>query len=365
MSGTTSSEMCVVGGGVIGLAAAASLRDRGVEVACFERSEPGEGQSAGRTRQFRHLHADPELIALAVRAREQWLEWEERFRRTLLGHEGALRAGATHEELEALRAARVPATEVDRYEARDLFAIAELPDGMLLFDPRAGAIRAHETAAALVAHLGSALRRADVSSIAVEGDSVALQTSEGVHHSGRCVVCAGAGTDGLVRPLGIEVHQLRQAHVRLAFRVKTTPRRPLPCFSDRTGAHQEVVYALSDLGDRYAIGLADVFTYPEIEDLASDPPDGVDVSDERERIIAYVRRVLVGLDPEPIGEVFRLTTTLPDCPDDGYRVWSRGPVVAVAGPNLFKFAPVIGEQLAAAATEGVSTAPGTPVAPSH
>jgi sarcosine oxidase len=362
----SSSDVCVIGGGVIGLAAAAGLRDRGVDVACFECAEPGSGQSAGRTRQFRHLHADPELIALAVAARERWLQWEERFGRTLLGDEGALRVGATADELEALRAARIPAVEVDRFQARDLFAIAQLPDGMLLFDPRAGAIRAHDTVLALTAHIGTALRRADVNSIALEGDSVRLETSDGVHHSGRCVVCAGAGTDRLVRPLGLEVHQLRQAHVRLGFRVKAPPRRPLPCFSDRTAAGDEVVYALSDLGDRYAVGLADVFTYPEIEDLASDLPDGVDVTDQRERIVEYVRRVLVGLNPEPVSEVFRLTTTLPDHPDDGFRVWSQGPVVTVAGPNLFKFAPVIGDQLAAAATgaaAGLSTAPGTPVAP--
>ena len=362
----SSSDICVIGGGVIGLAAAASLRDRGLDVACFERSDPGDGQSAGRTRQFRHLHADPELIALAVASRERWLEWEERFGRTLLGNEGALRVGATVDELEALRAARIPAVAVDRYEARDLFAVAQLPDGMLLFDPLAGAIRAHDTVLALAAHIGSALRRADVKSIALDGDSVRLETADGAHHSGQCVVCAGAGTDRLVRPLGFEVHQLRQAHVRLTFRAKASPRRPLPCFSDRTAAGGEVVYALSDLGDRYAVGLADVFTYPEIEDLEIDLPDGVDVGSQRERIVAYVRAVLPGLDPEPVDEVFRLTTTLPDRPDDGFEISRRGPVVAVAGPNLFKFAPVIGEQLAAAATqERVSTAPGTPVAPSQ
>jgi hypothetical protein len=111
---------------------------------------------------------------------------------------------------------------------------------MLLFDPARRDPRPRDRAA-LAANIGTSLRRADGSSISANGYSVALQTSEGVHHSGRCIVCAGAGTDRLVRPLGIEVHQLRQAHVRLAFRVKTTPRRPLPCFSDRTGAQGEVV----------------------------------------------------------------------------------------------------------------------------
>jgi glycine/D-amino acid oxidase-like deaminating enzyme len=364
----STSDVSVIGGGVIGLAVAATLRDRGVDVACFERGEPGEGQSAGRTRQFRHLHADPKLIALAVQAREGWLEWEERFGRMLLGNEGALRVGATQHELEALRAVGVPAVEVDSGQAQELFEIAELPAGRLLFDPQAGAIRAHATTAALTEHIGGALRQTHVSGVRVGGDAVELDTADGVHSSARCVVCAGAGTDRLVRPLGLAVGQDRQAHLRLTFRVRSASVRPMPCFSDRTELEGEVIYALSDLDDRYAVGLADVFTYPAVEDLALDIPDGAEVSSHRERIVAYVRRVLVGLDPEPIGEVFRLTTTLPDCPDDGYRVWSEGPVVAVAGPNLFKFAPVIGEQLAAAVTGGsaaVSTAPGTPVAPSR
>jgi sarcosine oxidase len=362
----SSSDVCVIGAGIVGLAAAASLLDRGLEVACFERSEPGQGQSAGRTRQFRHLHHDPELIEVAVSAREAWLRWEQRFERTLLGQEGALRAGAEASELDALRAAGVPAVALDADAARELFPIAGDLTGLLLWDPLAGAIRAADAVAALSEFAGASLCRAEVFTIAVHGDSVEVRADGGVHRAGRCVVCAGAGTDRLVRPLGLDLRQERQAHLRLAFRTRVSPSRSLPCFSDRRGSSSDVVYALSDLDDRYAVGLAAVNEYPQIADLASEVPAGVDVSSQRDRIISYVSRALPGLDPRPVDEVMRLTTTTPENPEDGFGIWREGPVVALAGPNLFKFAPVLGERLAAQATDGttVSTARGTPVAPS-
>ena len=370
MSGS-SSDVCVIGGGVVGLAAAVGLSDRGLDVVCLERAAPGDGQSAGRTRQFRHLHREPELIELAVRARATWMQWGERFGRPLLGGEGALRVGAQPAELQALRAAGVPALVLDGDEARERFPIADLPAGMVLFDPLAGAIAAEEAIAALAGHLGSRLRIAEVTSIAVDGDSVTITTAAGVHRSARCVVAAGAGTDRLVRPLGLDVHQHRQAHLRLGFKVNQPAAAPLPCFSDRTG-DPELIYAVSDLGDGYAVGLAEVTTYPPVADLVSDVPAGVDVSSQRGRIVSYVLRRLPGLDPAPVDEVFRLTTTTPDHPEDGFRIWQAGPVAAVVGPNLFKFAPVIGEQLARAVAGEplapdvvLSAARGTPPAPSR
>lgn len=353
MVSISSSDVCVVGGGVVGLAAAASLHDRGIDVVCFDRSEPGQGQSAGRTRQFRHLHASAELIELAVRARQGWLDWEGRFGRTLLGSEGALRAGGEPGELDALRAAGVPAVALDPEPAQARLRVAALPGASFLWDPLAGAIRASDTVQALSDWIGPRVSRAEVSSIAIHADgaSVDVRTASGVHRSARCLVCAGAGTDRLVRPLGLEVMQDRHAHLRLAFRTRVAPSHPLPCFSDRSGQAGEQIYALSDLDDRYAVGLAPVTTYPAVEDLAVDVPAGVSVAAQRDRIVAYVSRALPGLDPEPVDAVLRLTTTLPDHPEDGFEVWRHGPVITVAGPNLFKFAPVIGERLAAAVTE--------------
>lgn len=106
-----------------------------------------------------------------------------------------------------------------------------------------------------------------------------------------------------------------------------------------------MTYGLSDLSDRYAVGLAPVTTYPSVGDLADDVPADVDVSSQRQRIVEYVRSTLPGLSPRPVGDVLRLTTTLPSRPDDGFEVWRHGPVLAVAGPNVFKFAPAIGDRL--------------------
>jgi sarcosine oxidase len=261
----------------------------------------------------------------------------------------------------------VPAVELDADSARELFPIAGDLTSQLLFDPLAGAIRAADAVAALSDCAEASLRRAEVGSIAVHGDSVEVRVDGGVHRAARCVVCAGAGTDRLVRPLGLEIRQERQAHLRLAFRTRVSSSGPLPCFSDRRGSRSDIVYALSDLDDRYAVGLAAVDEYPRIADLASEVPAGVDVSSQRERIISYVSRTLPGLDPRPVDEVMRLTTTTPENPEDGFGIWREAPVVALAGPNLFKFAPVLGERLAGQATdEGtVSTARGTPVAPSR
>jgi sarcosine oxidase len=350
--GNSSSDVTVIGGGVVGLAAATTMAASGLDVICLERARPGDGQSAGRTRQFRHLHADAELVELAVRARKGWRRWEAVFERTLVGDEGALRAGASGEELDRLRHAGVPAVAVDPEATAELFPVAARFDGMWLFDPAAGAIRAAETIDALAGALGSRLRRAEVDRLTIDpaGESVQLQTTDGTHLTGCCVVCAGAGTDRLVRPLGLKVHQDRQAHLRLAFRTRAHPSRPLPCFSDRRETSPEVVYGLSDLEDRFAVGLATVTTYPAVDDLASDVPAGADVSSQRERILNYVRETLPGLDPEPVDAVLRLTTTLPKYPDDGFELCREGPVIALAGPNIFKFAPVISERLTAEVT---------------
>src|SRR5690606_5679989 len=70
-----------------------------------------------------------------------------------------------------------------------------------------------------------------------------------------------------------------------------------------------------------------------------------------ERTVAYVRRALPGLDPTPVGHVHCWTTTLP-WGDDGVAVWERENVALVAGHNLFKQAPALGQGLAGIAAGG-------------
>ena len=104
-----STEVAVVGAGIVGLSTTYALQRRGIEVRCFESARPGAGQSAGRTRIFRHAHVRPELALFAAEAGGVWHEWERDFGVSLLGREGLLVTGeAAHERGAVLAGAGLP-----------------------------------------------------------------------------------------------------------------------------------------------------------------------------------------------------------------------------------------------------------------
>jgi sarcosine oxidase len=85
----------VVGAGIVGLATAQALVERGASVVVYERGVPGNAQSGGESRIFRHAHEDPRLIAFARQARGVWGEWEARFGRELVSRDGVISIGAS------------------------------------------------------------------------------------------------------------------------------------------------------------------------------------------------------------------------------------------------------------------------------
>jgi sarcosine oxidase len=356
---TTSSDVAVVGAGIVGLSVTHALRERGVDVVCFEDAEPGHAQSGGPARVFRHLVATPQLAALAVEARAAWDAWSQRAGERLLLTDGWLRLGGDRAaDLAFLRDAGVPATEFDPGEAVARLPLIARPAEPLLLDPLGGATRTEATIAALVRWAGPALRRTRVHSVTAEGDAALLRTADGEHASARCLVCAGAGTDRLAGAAGLPVVQHRRAHLRLMFRRRDAAGVPLPSWSDRSETYGERVYGVPTGPETYGLGIATLEAYPEGAPGTDAVAPGTDVSAARERIIAYARRAFPGLDPDPVGETLRLTTRLEGREDDAFALWRDGPVAAFAGGNLFKFAPLLGPRLAAALLDGAEVWPG-------
>jgi sarcosine oxidase len=332
-------EVAVVGAGITGLATAYELLRRGVDVRVFEAARPGAGQSAGRTRIFRHAHRRPELVERAVEARALWEHWEAELGARLLGREGMLLTGAAAEEVAPLlEAAGTQGRLLDEREQAEAMPILRPPGGPALLDELGGSTDVRAAIELLAAALGDRLVLAEV--FAVDpGEPAVIESSEGIWEAGRAVLCAGAGIASLAPELGISF--TISCHARATFRVRDAALAGrVPALQEQSGAFGEIVYAAAFPGEPlYAVGLAG-------ED--ADVPIGAATEPLVERIANYVREALPGLDPEPVGVRLCVPTELPDGPDR-FEVWRSGPVLAVAGDNLFKFGPWLGRMLAAAA----------------
>jgi len=318
-------DVAVVGGGILGLGVADALVRRGAAVVLLERGEPGDGQSAGDGRGFRHLHATREQILDAVRARSGWDEWSARAGEPLVGGEGALRLGGdVFADAEYLRAAGVRAEVVD--VAGEHHPALRADAGPLLWDPRGGAIRASRAIAWLRDELGPRVRRREVRSL----DEV---------QAGHVVVCAGAGTERLWPG----VMMRREVHVRVTFAAPEAG----ATWADRSGHFGATAYGVADGPGRFALGLADHGDQPTPADPAAEVvPADVDLAAQRARVRAYAAAAFPGLG-DPVDEVVRLLTILPGPDEDAYVLHSEPRLTVVAGHNLFKLAPLLAERAAA------------------
>jgi sarcosine oxidase len=332
-------EVAVVGAGITGLATAYTLLRRGVDVRIFEAARPGAGQSAGRTRIFRHAHRRLDLVERAVAARRLWEGWEEEFGRRLLGREGMLLTGSSAEDGAALLdEAGVPGRLLDERAQAETLPILSPPGGPALLDELGGSTDVAAAIRLLAGALGERLVLAEVFGVDA-GEPAVLETSEGIWEAGCAVLCAGAGIGALAPELGIPVRL--SCHARATFGAREAGfAGRLPALQEQSGVYGEIVYAAAFPGEAlYAVGLAGE---------GADVPLGTPARPLVDRIVAYVREALPGLDPDPVGVRLCVPTELPDSPDR-FEVWSSGSVLALAGDNLFKFAPWLGRMLAAAA----------------
>jgi sarcosine oxidase len=339
----------VVGAGIVGLATATALRERDVRVRVYETGLPGNGQSAGESRIFRHAHDDPRLVAFARGSRAVWDEWAERFGVELVSSDGVVAIGpAVPDRLRVLDAVGgVPARAIDADELAARMPLLAGYSGPAMFDAAGGAIRTRAAIAALAGGLGDAIVTGEVISIRPTGHGTVEVRSVGhrAEHA-RVVVCAGRETARLARPLGLSLPVGLGAHVRLTFDVRGTAPDRIACLQDGSGDFGEAgVYATPAPGNRrYSVGLSRTAGVGDDGALL----DPAELAAHAARVCDYVSRALPGLDPEPVEFVHCWVTDLP-WSEDGMAVWDVDGALFVAGHNLFKQAPLLGRALARAA----------------
>ncbi|HXT34119.1 MAG TPA: FAD-dependent oxidoreductase [Chloroflexota bacterium] len=339
-------RVAVVGAGVVGLAAASALRQAGVEVRCFEKAVPGQGESAGQTRIFRTAHGDPVLVRLAMQARAGWDRWERRYGRQLVGAEGMIVSGAPLVERWGWAMSEGGASHrpLTTNEVLDLLPYCRPPDGQALLDPTAGAIRASRTIDCLHTELAPALIHAEVLELTATPAGMRVLTTIDTWECDEVLLTAGSATVALGAQVGVQLPTNLVRHARFTY----APRNPQPphapaCWIDESGAYGA---DLSSYGQpvgttgQYAVG---------VHSAGTDFPASTSTEEvgRRSREIAqrYVKAALPGLHPEPTAELQCVYNSLGFPDGDGFAATRAEAITVFYGNNLFKFAPLLGDLL--------------------
>jgi sarcosine oxidase len=324
-------RIAVVGGGVVGLATAASLVRDGVEVVCFERATVMGERSAGSSRIFRLAHVDPGLVRLAERARAGFARWGA----GIVDPVGCVVSGG-----DAAERARAMAAVGVAHELRDTADGLGLPvsgpvAAPVLLDPAGGVVDVDAVRARLVELAGHTVVRAEVERV----DGTTVRVGGATHAFDAVVLAAGANTAALAAEVGIDLPSALQHHARFTFPLEDGPR---PAWIDAPPTGLRTYQHRSGPG-RWSVG-------GTVDAAAVAWEVGPDAATEASRaaVLRFARERLTVV-PEVVETLY--CTHAPDT-GDGITVARSGAVLAVWGENLMKFAPVLGDALAAAAVDG-------------
>ncbi|WP_199521533.1 FAD-dependent oxidoreductase [Jiangella anatolica] len=345
----------MVGAGLAGASAAWRLAASGVETALLEARTPAHdgGSSHGSARIFRHAYADPEYVALTVRALAGWRELARAAGTELLRTTGGLDLGPGR-DLPAIAVALDGAGL--EYELLPASAAAGRWPHLafaadVLYQPAAGVVDAESAVTAMVslAQAAGAQVRTSWRLAGVERRGAGwLLTPSGEGEPVECellVLCAGAWLPELAR--AAELAPVRAALPDLRVTQQSVVHFPFPDGVDGAGwpvwVHKDElnVYALPGGRDAGHGGFK-IAEHDFGRQVTATTRDGVVEPAARQRLVDYVRRFLPGVPPEPYATTTCLYTSTPD---DDFIVDRLGDVIVVSACSGHgaKFAPLLGE----------------------
>jgi sarcosine oxidase len=332
-------DVVVIGGGVVGAAAARAVARRGASVALLERGSlaTAQGSSRGTARIIAPApYPDAEYLEMALRALEEWRALDP----SLLTMTGALYSGTGIEQfLAAWEEAGVATERLTSAEAERRFGVASLEPEPILFQPDAGVIRADRARQALLrdaADAGAELHGDEpVISIEPRDDGAELQATHRTWHCRQVIAVAGPWTSELVEPLGIELPLTVTSQSVAYFDLAQVPAQ-MPAVMEFDG---DEPYALVDPGQGVKAAL-----HRRGPEVAPDGKWEVVDPEALDRVEAWAHSRFSGL-----GEVVHTEACLyTNTPDERFLIERRGPllIVSACSGQGFGFAPATGEALA-------------------
>ncbi len=347
-------DVVVVGAGLMGAATAWHLARRGVNTVVLEQFEPAtsRGSSHGSARITRRAYPEDDYVRLTGEAFEWWTELERQSGRTLLRMTGGLdygswrrpeviaaslaRAGVPHELLSASEAAgRFPGMVFDRE---------------VLYHPQAGTVDAEYAVHAFLdsareagvhTFTGTAVTRLDV-----DGDGVTARTTAGDVRARRVVVAAGGWVDEITRGLApMPPTRVTEHRVFHFARVDDSVTWPVTLHRDALD-----IYHLPGGRDAGPGNARKIAEHTGALTTARTRQGVIDAA-SRSRIVDYVTKWLPGLDPTPFAETTCLYTSTPS---EDFVIDRVGPVVVASSCSGHgaKLAPTVGRLSADLATGG-------------
>jgi len=361
-----SADVIIVGGGVMGCAAAYHLAKDGKRVLLIEQFTIGhnKGSSNGASRLFRLIHDGMDYVQLARAAERAWRDLEADSDQRLLQRVDGLDIG-TAKTLAGFRvtmeSAGVWFEALDRAEIMHRFPQFALPENTLgFYQTDYGLIAADRTlstlASKLLLHGATIAESESVQQLRASGDGVEVRTEKGKYHGERLVLAAGPWIGPLTRQLGLALPLTVTKEL-------STYYKPTDMEAFMPGRFPIFRHHLTGGTARWGVGFP-IFEHVGVKmvmDCAGpvvdpDDPDRTPVAVQQDEAREYAAGILPTLG----GDIIETETCLYTMTPDEHFIIDRHPdfpQIVIASPCSgagFKFAPLIGRILADLATSGTT-----------